>query len=693
LSDEFERLVAGLSKRFITAAPEDVERHLEDALGLVGTFAGADSVTIGQRSSEGPFRRTCQWVRNGFERFRGEQPERPYAWSAKTVFVHGERLVLHRLDDLPQEAAADRASLTALGVKSLAVFPLLSGKTVIGALSLATLGEARFWPPELVDQLGLAADLFGAVLGRQQAHAKLTWHLDFERLIADVSATLVGAAPGAVDDYILDALARLGALLDLDRSVVRQREHEESRFASTHRWVREGHPEWSFADVDPEAKWPWMMARLGQGLPVIFARPSELPPEATSERQSAESLGPKATVILPLSVGGGVVGYVTFASMSRERSWPPDIVDRMVLFAQVLSSAIARKRSDVALSASLAENERLRERLEAENVYLQGEVKSVLDFDEIVGRSPAIRAVLHRVDQVAATDVPVLLLGETGTGKELIARALHERSGRSGRPLITVNCAALPSTLIESELFGHDKGAFTGATRSRPGRFELANGGTLLLDEIGDLELSLQAKLLRALQEGEIQRLGSSQLLKVNVRVIAATNRDLDAAIREGRFREDLYYRLGAFPIEAPPLRDRREDIPLLVWHFIQSRQRTLGRRITEIPDSAMNALVAYDWPGNVRELQSVIDRALILSTGPTHHPQESLRASPTRASQAAPPPETLRDAERLQIISVLERCGWIIEGRGQAADRLGLQPSTLRHRMRKLNIKRPPAP
>ncbi|MGH7388922.1 MAG: sigma 54-interacting transcriptional regulator [Candidatus Rokuibacteriota bacterium] len=388
-------------------------------------------------------------------------------------------------------------------------------------------------------------DLFGAVLGRQQAHATLAWHLAFERLIAEVSALFGSAPPNAVDDHILQALGRFGAHLDLDRSVVSQREPDGGRFRNTHQWVRDRHPEWRLGDFLPEEHLPWLVGQMNAGRPVVVARLSELPPEASAERDFAERHGPRATVILPLSVGGSVVGAVTFASMSRERPWPAEVVERLELFAEILSNAIGRKRSDIALRASLAENERLRARLQAENLYLQAEVKNVYDVDEVVGRSAAIRAVLHKVDQVAATDVSVLLLGETGTGKELIARAVHARSGRSGRPLIVVNCAALPPTLVESELFGHEKGAFTGATQARAGRFELADGGTLFLDEIGDLEPALQAKLLRALQEGEIQRIGSARPLKVDVRVIAATNRDLDAAMREGRFRTDLYYRLG----------------------------------------------------------------------------------------------------------------------------------------------------
>ena len=398
-------------------------------------------------------------------------------------------------------------------------------------------------------------------------------------------------------------------------------------------------------------------------------------------------------------VDGRFVGGATFGAIRREQEWTPDVIGRLQLIVDIIGGALARKAADVALRATLAENEELRRRLEGENVYLKERLEAAQDLGEIVGRSAALRAVLHKAEQVAATDAPVLLLGETGTGKELIARAIHLRSGRGGRPLIAVNCAALPPSLIESELFGHEKGAFTGATHARAGRFELADGSTLFLDEIGDLDPALQGKLLRALQDGEITRLGASVARKVSVRVIAATNRDLAKSMDEGRFREDLYYRLSVFPIDVPPLRDRREDIPLLVWHFIQSRQRALGRDIKSVPEATMEALAAYDWPGNIRELQNIIDRALILTTGSVLRLDEAF-GRPRRArgqSHHVPAPadkqssavDTLADAERAHIESVLRKCGWTIEGAGQAADRLGLRPSTLRNRMRKLGISR----
>ena len=334
-----------------------------------------------------------------------------------------------------------------------------------------------------------------------------------------------------------------------------------------------------------------------------------------------------------------VVGLLVFATATREQRWSPDLAVRFRLVGEIIASAIARRDTELALQTALSDNERLRDRLLAENAYLHAELVEARDFGEIVGRSPILLRVVEQLGQVADTTAPVLLLGETGTGKELLARALHAHSRRRARSFVAVNCAALPAALIESELFGHEKGAFTGATQAKPGRFELADQGTLLLDEIGELEPALQAKLLRALEGGEIQRLGSTVTRKVDVRVVAATNRDLRRDVREGRFRSDLYYRLSVFPIEVPPLRDRREDIPLLVWHFIQSRQRALNRTITKIPRTVMAALQAYEWPGNVRELQNVLERAMIVSQGSILRIEETLGlTAPEQGSRRAPP-------------------------------------------------------
>jgi formate hydrogenlyase transcriptional activator len=356
----------------------------------------------------------------------------------------------------------------------------------------------------------------------------------------------------------------------------------------------------------------------------------------------------------------------------------------------------------VALDDCLAHEEvrRLRDRLAAENVYLQEEIAQEHNFGEIVGRSAALRAALARVEMVAPTSATVLILGETGTGKELVARALHDRSPRRGRPLVKVNCAAISPGLVESELFGHVKGAFTGAVTARSGRFELADGGTIFLDEIGELPAETQAKLLRVLQEQEFEAVGSSQPRRVDVRVIAATNRNLEQAVADGRFRSDLFFRVNVFPIHLPALRDRRDDIPLLVHLFVARFARAMGKPIDGVSGAMMERLVAYDWPGNVRELENVIERAMVLATGPVLDlaPDALLdlapRGAPRPASPPAPPAPpagSLAEVRRQHILTALERCNWVIEGPHGAAQLLGMQPSTLRSRLKKLGLRQRP--
>jgi formate hydrogenlyase transcriptional activator len=341
----------------------------------------------------------------------------------------------------------------------------------------------------------------------------------------------------------------------------------------------------------------------------------------------------------------------------------------------------------------LAEQER--NRLQQQNRYLREEIKSGWNFDEIVGGSGVLRDVLRQVAQVAPTNSTVLVLGETGTGKEVIARAIHHASGRKDEPLIKVNCAALPPGLIESELFGHERGAFTGATEKRTGRFALADGGTIFLDEIGDIPPEVQLRLLRVLQEQEFEPVGSSKTVKVDVRVIAATNRDLAAAVASGAFRADLFYRLNVFPIHVPPLRARREDIPMLVHYFARKYAAKLGRHVDAVTDTAMERLLGYPWPGNIRELENVIERAVILSPGPVLDVDPQVlpaigaeAPSPPAAADAGGGP-SLEEAERRHIVATLKRCGWVVDGPEGAARVLGLHPSTLRSRLKKLGIRR----
>jgi len=348
-----------------------------------------------------------------------------------------------------------------------------------------------------------------------------------------------------------------------------------------------------------------------------------------------------------------------------------------------------RKRTQEDLSKALSEVKRLQKLQEAENIYLREEIKLEHNFEEIISQSDALREVLSKVEQVGPTDTTALILGETGTGKELVARAIHHASIRNKRPLLKVNCATLPTNLIESELFGHEKGAFTGAMRKQVGRFEVADGATLFMDEIGDLPFEVQAKLLRVLEHGEFERLGSYKTIKSDVRLIAATNRDLEKEVQNGQFRRDLWFRLNVFPITIPPLRKRTEDIPLLAEHLIAKQCRRLGKKNKKVSGTSMDSLMRYTWPGNVRELENIIERAVIASHGPTLYLKEILGPAGFHAARRTRQ-KTMAEIERDYMINVLGECYWRIEGRNGAAKILGLNPNTLRGRMRKLEIRRP---
>jgi len=509
----------------------------------------------------------------------------------------------------------------------------------------------------------------------------------FEHLVADLWTRFSRVPLEQADREIDHALQRLVEFLGTDRGSFLELLPEDAAITITHSWARPGVSPAATATPLADA-FPWYHERLRRGEALRFERlPDELPAEALAERAYAARLPMLSHAVVPLRVDGSWVCALLTSTARSYRSWSDADVEQLRIVGQILASAIYRRRLERELQESLGEVRRLRRRLEAESEYLREATGSEVGFEEIAGRSRALREVLEQAAQVAPTGATVLLLGETGTGKELLARAIHARSGRREHPLILVNCAALPYPLVESELFGHEKGAFTGATSAKLGRFELADGGTIFLDEIAELPPEAQAKLLRVLEDGELQRLGAIRSRRVDVRVLAATNRNLERAMAEGRFREDLYYRLSVFPIQLPPLRQRREDVPLLVWDLIQRRQDGLGRRIERVPESAMRMLSEYAWPGNIRELANVVERALILSNGPALCLDAFTASLKPQARQS----ERLDEVERVHLLRVLERCRWRINGPGNAAETLGLNPSTLRSRLKKLGLVRPP--
>jgi len=510
-------------------------------------------------------------------------------------------------------------------------------------------------------------------------HTEFEDRLRFEMLLAELSARFVGVTADSIDNEIVEAQRQIVQTLDLDRSVLDQLEGDEG-FVITHSWYRPGLealPGFAVKDL------PWMASLVARGETVCVARIDDLPEEAAREKEVGVRFGLRSNATVPLKVGGKVIGAMSFGTMHREREWPDAIVSRLRLFVEMIGSAIARTRADVATREALGEVRRLRDQLQRENLYLQQEVKIVRGHHQgLVGQSAALRRVLEQVEQVAATNSSVLLIGETGTGKELIASSIHELSPRGSRPMVRVSCVAIPETLIESELFGREKGAYTGALSRQVGRFEVAHGSTLFLDEVSELPLEVQAKLLRVLQEKQVQRLGSPKNIAVDVRIIAATNRDLEKAIREKRFRDDLYYRLNVFPIRMPPLRERPDDIPLLIQSFVNEFAKSFGKGIESIDKDSIDALQRYTWPGNIRELRNTVERAMILASGP-----RLFISPPSVSSNDAAASLLLSDTEREHLRSVLEMTGWRVRGKDGAAEILGIKPTTLDSMIVRLGI------
>ncbi len=516
-----------------------------------------------------------------------------------------------------------------------------------------------------------------------ELRAELEAQRRFERLIVDLSTTFLNQPPERFDDVIDSSLEALAALLGYDRSILAEFRGNDDSAVVTHSYAVPSATPFPLGALDDD-RFPWDLERIRRGDTVFMRRPSELPLEAEKERQYYAAERIKSNVAIPLKVGGAIIGAITFTFLRAECRWDELFVRRLQLVGDIFANALLHKRNQDALRAALAEGERLRCQLAEENEYLRERINLKHQHWRMIGKSAGLQKVLAAAECVAKTDSPVLLLGETGTGKEPLAEAIHEMSTRRGRQMVVVNCASLPATLVESELFGREAGAYTGAATAQIGRFAAADGSTLFLDEIGDLPVELQSKLLRVLEDGRFERLGSPATTKVDVRLIAATNRNLENAVEDGRFRADLYHRLNVFPIRLPPLRERREDIPLLVWAFVEQFARRMGKQIKRIPARTIRQLQQYAWPGNIRELRNIVERGMILATG------DVLQIEIPQTEPGDRPQPTLQESERDQILAVLQQTGWRIRGASGAAAILGLKATTLEARMAKLQIKRP---
>jgi len=637
---EFEALIAELSSRFVNVPPTEVDGEIEGALGRVCGLLGVDLAVLWQWLPAAPTDFTATHYYSAQPDFGPPEPLRQdqFPWYAEQMSA-GRMVVISSLGDFPAEAAVDRESCRLLGIRSNLCLPLLvGGELPVGILGLSTLRAERDWPEAVVNRLQLVAQVFANALARKRHELRL---LESEARLA-AGADLAGLA-----SYEVDFVRRTVFVDERFRDVCGLPAEREEGLGPVEFWAEHLH-----ADDRPR------MLDLRQQL-----HDGKLPQLSVEYR------------FLHPTRGSRWIHHVARVS-SR------DAEGRTLRSYGVMRDVTERRESEEALRRSYEEIERLRDRLQAETDYLRAEINVVQAHHEITGRSAVVRKILREVEQVAPTGSSVLVLGETGTGKELVAQAIHRLSPRRGHVIVKVNCAALPSSLIESELFGREKGAYTGALTRQVGRFEIADRSTLFLDEVGELPLDVQAKLLRVLENGELERLGSSRTIRVDVRVIAATNRDLAEEVRKGRFREDLYYRLKVFPIRVPPLRDRTEDIPLLVWTFLEEFSSRMGKRIIQVPRRTMEALQRYPWPGNVRELRNVIEHGAIITTG------ETLRLPPLgEDTPSAAAPTTLADGERELILRALERAGGHVKGPRGAAAALGLKPSTLYTRMKKLGI------
>jgi len=636
--DQLDPLIPVISARILKASSDTLDEVIQDSLREILQLLGLGRLGL-LKISEG----NCKvgvshaWYDTGVEIVpKNIDLSQLFPWSYQQLVLLGKTVAITNLVSLPEEAETDRQSFVQLGIKSSLTIPLLIGQRVHHLLALNLLKKECIWPEPFITSLQLLGEIFVSALERRD----ILRSLELYRTRLDVAAS--SAEVGLWE-------------LDLDTGNIWATNSSRKLFNFT----QEEH------------------LTLAHLLAKVHFEDRTLVTEAL---ETAQHLGAETEVEYRVPHPDGTIRWL----ISRGRVQQEGVNAARILTG-VTADITQRKQMEQKLREQVREISRLRELLEQENTLLRSEAGLDEEKHRSLGVSPAMQGVKLLVEQVAKTGSTVLIQGETGTGKELIAQSIHQLSNRSKRLLITVNCAALPAALIESELFGREKGAFTGALSRQAGRFELAHGSTLLLDEIAEMPLETQAKLLRVLQNGTFERLGSPHNITVDVRVIAATNRNLAEEVEQGRFRRDLFYRLNVFPIQVPPLRDRVEDIPLLVGKFVSEFGQKMGRKISRITNQDMEMLVAYSWPGNVRELRNIIERAMITSQGNT------LALSHFELMPARPSPSlvmTLEEMERRHIEQTLSATNGKIKGIGGAAALLGINPSTLYSRMRKLKIK-----
>jgi PAS domain S-box-containing protein len=632
----FEALVARLSARFIDVPAEQLDRKIEDAQRQVCEHLGLDLSGLWQLDGTDP---RIQVLTHLYRPLGG--PPLPvrmeaaeyFPWTLRQMSA-GKILVVPSTEDLPAEAARDQEVWRYYGIKSTLGFPLTTGGgPLFGALSFDTTQAERRWPELLIRRLKLVAQIFANALARRFSE---------ERLRESEARLSLAADSAEAGLWVLD--------LGTGRFWATEKARELFRFS----------PDF---EITFEA----------------FLQSVHLEDRERIRQVVEDSLREKTNLHAEYRIVHPDGGIRWILSQGRPRCRADGVVDRLM---GISVDTTEQKQKQNELEQAYVEIRQLKEHLQNENLYLRQEVASSRARGGIIGQSEAIQRVLKLAAQVAPTNTPVLIQGETGTGKELVAQFIHQLSPRRDRLLVKVDCASLPATLVESELFGREKGAFTGALSRQAGRFEIAGGSTIFLDEIGDLPLELQAKLLRVLQEGKFERLGSPKTISTDARVIAATNRDLAECVRRGSFREDLYYRLNVFPIHVPPLRERVGDIPLLTRSFAEEFAGKIGRKVERVPRGVMEVLQMYPWPGNIRELRNIIERAVIVSSGDAL--EVDLPVAPLGDSRSF---STLAQTEVAQICAALKRTAGRIKGAGGAAALLGINPSTLYTRMRKLGI------